>query len=175
MRRHDAEKFGEGAILIGIVVERLDRQYFVKEIFFPGNLLRRSSDIENIFKLGRRLAGPADHFVGYIETYDLSEALRAIADESRQKACSPAGAASQIEHTFAGAKVHDADGFFRDVEMMALHLLAFTLMGPAVEFVLEFFVGSLGFIGHSPPWLGLSAAPGQPDPYKDMLHLLSSW
>src|ERR1700684_1086631 len=32
--------------------------------------------------------------------------------------------------------------------MMALHLSAFTGGGPAVEFVLQLFVGSLGFVRH---------------------------
>src|SRR5436309_292473 len=55
---------------------------------------------------------------------------------------------SAAEHTCAGAKVHQANGLLSDVEMMALHLLAFTFGGPAIEFLLQLFVGSLGLVRH---------------------------
>jgi hypothetical protein len=49
-------------------------------------------------------------------------------------------------------QIHEAQGFAGYVEMMMLHLLAFTRFSPAIEFVLEFLVGGFGWgagwIGH---------------------------
>jgi hypothetical protein len=66
----------------------------------------------------------------------LAEAFRTFPDHPRQKPGSPAGTASEIKHTFAGTQIHQPDGFLRDVKVMAFHLLAFTLIGPAIEFLL---------------------------------------
>ena len=52
-------------------------------------------------------------------------------------------------HALSGAQIHQTDRFLGDVEMMALHLLAFAFGGPAVEFMLQFLIGSARLIRHT--------------------------
>src|SRR5256885_7833615 len=128
MWRHDAKKFSQPPVLIRIVVERLHREHFIEEIFFPWNLLCRSPHVKNVVEIFRRLTRPSNHLVRHIEAYHLAETLRTFPDHPRQKPGSPASAASQIKHTFSRTQIHQSNGFFGDVEVMAFHLLAFTLI-----------------------------------------------
>ena len=84
------------------------------------------------------------HFVGDVDADDLPEALRAFGDEAGQQARGPARSAAEIENALAGSESHATHGFLGDVEVMVLHLRAFALLGPAVEFVLEALVGRDG-------------------------------
>ena len=86
------------------------------------------------------LAGAANHLIGNIQPNHLPEALGPIRDQPGQQARGPAGAATQVKHPLAGAQAHAADSLFGDVEMMALHLLAFPGIRPAIEFLLQLFV-----------------------------------
>ena len=115
----------------------------------PWNLLRRSPNVENIIEILRGLTRLAHHFVGNVNADYLAKPFGAFADQPGQQARRPSRTASQIEDTFARTKVHQPDRFLGDVEMVALHLRAFAFGGPAVEFVLQLFVGSLGLITHS--------------------------
>src|SRR5207302_9170237 len=121
----------------------------VEEVFFPRDLLRRSPDVHDIFEIFRRFARLAHHLIGNIEANDLAEAFWSVAYETRQKACGPARAAAQVQHALAGTKVHQAERLFGDVEMVILHLRSFTGRGPAVEFLLQLFVGSRGLVRHN--------------------------
>src|SRR5215470_17317804 len=93
----------------------------------------------------------ADHFIRDIEADDLTKSFRAFAYQSGQQAGRPSRAAAKVEYTFAGTKIHEPDGLLGDVEMVLLHLRAFAGGGPAVEFLLQFFVGGLGFVRHKFP------------------------
>ena len=66
--------------------------------------------------------------------------------QPRQQPSGPSRPAAQIEHSLSGTQVHQADSFLRDIKVMAFHLLAFALLGPAVEFVLQALVGRNGFV-----------------------------
>ncbi len=82
VRRHDAEEFGQRPVLVSIVVKRFDRKNLVEEVFFPGNLLRRSPNVQNIFKVFRGRPRLADHFVGNIETHHLPETFRSFSHQT---------------------------------------------------------------------------------------------
>ena len=146
MRRHDAKQLGQRAFLIGIVIKRLDRQHLVEEVFFPWNLRRRSDDEHHVVEFLRSGARLPDHLIGYVDAYHLPESLRPFADHARQQARRPARSAAEIENALARTQIHAAHGFLGDVEVMVLHLRAFAVIGPAVEFLLQALVGRLGWV-----------------------------
>ena len=88
-----------------------------------------------------------NHLVGNVDADHLPESLRSRPDQSRQQTRGPARSAAEIEHALAGAKTHAAERLLRDIQMMVLHLRAFALFGPAVEFLLQTLVGRWGFFG----------------------------
>jgi hypothetical protein len=71
----------------------------------------------------------------------LAEPFRTFPDHPRQKPGSPPRSASQIKHTFARTQIHQPNRFLRNVQVMAFHLLAFTLIGPAIKFQLQLLIG----------------------------------
>ena len=146
MWRQHAKKLSQRPVLIRIVVERLDREHLIKEIFFPWNLLCRSPDVKNIVEIFRRLTSPANHLIRHVQPYYLAETFRTFCHQPCQKPSSPARAASQIKHTLARAQIHQPNSFFRDVQVMAFHLFAFTLIGPAIKFQMQLLIGVRGLV-----------------------------
>src|SRR5208282_2517939 len=147
MRRHDAKKLGQRAFLIGIVIKRLHREHLVKKVFFPGNL-RRGSDHEHhvveFFRSGSRLP---DHLVGNVDADHLSKTLWPFADHASQQARRPTRSAAEIQNALTRTQIHAPHRFLGGVEVIALHLRALAVIGPAIEFVLQALVGRLGSIG----------------------------
>src|SRR5450631_2670821 len=98
MRRHYAKKLSQRAFLVRIVIKRLDRKYFVKKVFFPGNLRRRSDDEHHVVEFFRSRARLPDHLVGDIDPDHLPKALRTFADHARQQSRRPPRSAAKIEN-----------------------------------------------------------------------------
>src|SRR5258708_26603492 len=106
MRRQHAKKLGQRAFLIRIVIERLHRKHFVKKVFFPGNLRRRTHyehHVVEFFRSGPRLP---DHLVGNIDPAHLPETLWPFANDARQQASRPPRPTSEIENALTRTRTH---------------------------------------------------------------------
>src|SRR5439155_8236489 len=108
----------------------------------PRNLLRRSPHVQNIFKLLRSPARLPDHFIRNINSHHLPKSFRTLTHYPRQQPRRPPRPAPQIKHPLSGTQIHHPNRLLRDIEMMALHLLAFTLLRPPVELVLKLLLWS---------------------------------
>src|ERR1017187_1183825 len=146
MRRHDAKKLGQRAFLIGIVIKRLHRKHFVKKVFFPRNLRRGSDDEHHVVEFFRSGSRLPDHLVGSVDADHLSKTLWPFARHARQQTCRPPRSAAEIENALTRTQIHAPHRFLSDVEMMALHLGALAVIGPAVEFLLQALVGGGWFV-----------------------------
>jgi len=122
-----------------------------------GQLRIQSLPTVYAFRDGRPLDGfvggqPESTIVSFtvegIHAHDLAKSLWTVADQARDEPGRPARSAAQIEHALAGTKIHVTERLLSDIEMVILHLLAFTGFGPAIEFLLQIFVGSVGLFGH---------------------------
>ena len=75
-----------------------------------------------------------NHLVGNIQA-DHLPGLLSVIDRFGQQAAGPSRAAAQVEHFVARLEVHHGQRLLGDGDVVVLHLLAFALLGPLVEFL----------------------------------------